>query len=192
MASLKPDSKETGDTGNDKDAKNLEYLTICLNEARKSPPKPTNFRVGACLVAYHPKLPNHSNTELLTTGYTLECEGNTHAEQSCFLKLAATYKCSESDLGLLLPENTWLYTTMEPCNKRSVGNTPCVDRILNLRRPDGRIAIEKVFVGVLEPGTFVGVNEGQKRLEEAGIEVVKVDGLEEEILRVATEGHEKG
>ena len=57
---------------------------------------------------------------------------------------------------------------------------------------DGRMAIEKVLVGVLEPGTFVGVNEGQKRLEEAGIEVVKVDGLEEEILKVATEGHEKG
>jgi pyrimidine deaminase RibD-like protein len=192
MASPKPNSKETGDTGNEKGAENLKYLKIALDEARKSPPKPTNFRVGACLVAYHPKLPNHSNTELLTTGYTLECEGNTHAEQCCFFKLAASYKCSESDLGLNLPSRTWLYTTMEPCNKRSAGNTPCVDRILALRQADGKVAVEKVLVGVLEPGTFVGVNDGQKKLEEAGIEVVKVDGLEEEILRVATEGHEKG
>ena len=192
MASLEAESEAPGDGRNNKDAKHLDYFTICLNEARKSPPKPTNFRVGACLVAYHPKLPKHSRTELLATGYTLEREGNTHAEQCCFLNFAATYKCSESELGLELPMHTWLYTTMEPCNKRSAGNTPCIDRILALRRADGRVAIEKVFVGVLEPGTFVGVNEGQKRLEEAGIEVVKVNGLEEEILRVATEGHEKG
>jgi pyrimidine deaminase RibD-like protein len=189
MASRNPKSEKPEDTGNDESAEHFKYLTICLNEARKSPPKPTNFRVGACLVAYHP---DQSMTELLTTGHTLESEGNTHAEQCCFLKLAATYKCSEADLGNHLPEHTWLYTTMEPCNKRSVGNTPCVDWILSLRRTDGKMAIETVFVGVLEPGTFVGVNEGQKRLEEAGIEVVKVDGLEEEILRVATEGHEKG
>lgn len=52
-------------------------------------------------------------------------------------------------------------------------------------------AISKVFVGVSEPETFVGVNEGKKKLEDAGIQVIHVTGLEDEILRVATAGHPK-
>lgn len=68
---------------------------------------------------------------------------------------------------------------------------PCVDRILGLKRKDGGQAIKTVYVGVWEPETFVGVNEGRRRLEEAGIEVVHVPGFEEEILRVATAGHVK-
>ncbi|KAK3711110.1 hypothetical protein LTR37_009897 [Vermiconidia calcicola] len=160
------------------------YISLALTEARKSTPKPTNFCVGACLVALE-------DQQLLATGFTLECEGNTHAEQSCFLKLAAQYNCSESEIGLYLPERTVLYTTMEPCNKRSVGNLPCVERILRLKRRDGKQAIEKVFIGVSEPETFVGVNEGRRKLEEAGIEVVHVSGYEDDILKVATAGHTK-
>jgi pyrimidine deaminase RibD-like protein len=167
----------------------LHYLRLALTEARKSPPKPTNFCVGAVLVY---------DGKVLSTGYTLECPGNTHAEQSCFRKLAGKLgACStdedspgvdtEEKLGRLLPEEEAmvLYTTMEPCNKRSVGNTPCVERILALRR------VKRVVCGVREPETFVGQNEGRRRLEEAGIEVAFLAGLEEEILKVATVGHEK-
>ena len=181
--------KQQDNTAQIETTDHLKYMTVALIAARNSPPKPTNFCVGACLTSHNPST---RQNEILTTGYTLECAGNTHAEQSCFIKLAAHYNCPEPDLGLHLPEQTWLYTTMEPCNKRSVGNTPCVDRILALRRADGTPAIEKVLVGVLEPETFVGVNEGRKRLEDAGVDVVKVDGLEEEILGVAKAGHDKG
>ncbi|KAK5111373.1 hypothetical protein LTR62_005213 [Meristemomyces frigidus] len=163
------------------------YLTLALNEARKSPPKPTNFRVGACLVT--------KDNVVLTTGYTLESPGNTHAEQSCFVKLAQQYSCSEVELGRYLHEHVAdeivLYTTMEPCNKRSVGNISCVDRVLALKTREGKQVIGTVVVGVAEPETFVGVNEGRGRLEGAGIEVVVVPGMEEEILRVATAGHDK-
>ena len=162
------------------------YMQLALIEARKSPPNPSNFCVGACLVTTNEE---HSESTLLATGYTLECEGNTHAEQCCFLKLAGQYGCNEEDIEQYLPEGTVLYTTMEPCNKRSVGNLPCVDRISRLKRGDGSCAIEKVYVGVKEPESFVGVNEGRKRLEAAGIQVIHVLGLEEEILKVATAGH---
>lgn len=67
-----------------------------------------------------------------------------------------------------------------------------MERILALRRRDGGLAIRKVVVGVSEPETFVGVNSGKRRLEEAGVEVLHVEGMEEDILRVATAGHEKG
>ncbi|EME85130.1 uncharacterized protein MYCFIDRAFT_83140 [Pseudocercospora fijiensis CIRAD86] len=163
----------------------LHYLRLALNEARRSPPKPTNFCVGALLLA-----PSQSR-EPLITGYTLECKGNTHAEQSCFIKLGEKYGCEDTDLGRNLPEDTILYTTMEPCNQRSVGNLPCVDRILALKRRDGTPAIRFVVCGVSEPETFVGLNEGKRKLRDAGIEVVAVAGMEEDILAVATAGHLK-
>ncbi|KAK4553116.1 hypothetical protein LTR86_009843 [Recurvomyces mirabilis] len=166
----------------DDSSKRSEYMRLALDEARKSSPKPTNFCVGAVLAC---------GNEVLATGYTLECPGNTHAEQSCFIKLSKQYECLDSDLGHHLPEHTVLYTTMEPCNKRSAGNTPCVDRILALKTRDGKQAIQTVYVGVSEPETFVGVNEGKQKLKAAGIEIVVVQGLEDEILKVATAGHEK-
>ncbi|KAK1069466.1 hypothetical protein LTR12_014896 [Friedmanniomyces endolithicus] len=160
-----------------------KYMQLALDEARKSPPKPTNFCVGACLIA---PSPSGGDGELLVTGYTLECEGNTHAEQSCFIKLSRQYGCDVEQLGERLPRGTVLYTTMEPCNKRSVGNTPCVDRILMLKRDDGRQAVDTV-----EPETFVGANVGKAKLEDAGIRVEHVPGLEDEILMVAIAGHAK-
>lgn len=162
------------------------YMQLALSEARKSPPKPTNFCVGACLVAA-----SDVGMQVLATGYTLECEGNTHAEQCCFIKMARQYNCSDDSIGQHLQPGTVLYTTMEPCNKRSVGNLPCVDRILRLKNDDGKPAIKKVYVGVTEPETFVGENNGKGRLEGAGIEIVHVSGFEGEILEVATAGHPK-
>ncbi|KAL1841775.1 hypothetical protein VTJ49DRAFT_6613 [Mycothermus thermophilus] len=154
------------------------YMEYALSLAEKSPPKPTNFRVGALVV-------DADTNTILATGFTLELEGNTHAEQCCFIKLASEHGVTEDELGSVLPQNSVLYTTMEPCNKRLSGNLPCADRILKL---DG--AIKTVCVGVLEPEKFVGQNLGRKRLEDAGIKVELVEGLEERILEVATAGHQ--
>lgn len=158
----------------------LEYMRQALALAQKSPPKPTNYRVGALLV-------NAETNSILASGYTLECEGNTHAEQCCFIKLAETHQIREESLGDILPEDTVLYTTVEPCFKRLSGNLPCVERILRLGQ-----AIKTVYVGVKEPEKFVGENTGWKQLENAGIQVVLVGGMEREILEVATAGHKTG
>ncbi len=148
--------------------------------AQKSPPKPTNYRVGALLV-------NAKTNSILASGYTLECEGNTHAEQCCFIKLAEAHKIPEEALAEVLPAETVLYTTVEPCFKRLSGNIPCVERILRLGN-----AIKTVYVGIKEPEKFVGENTGRKKLEEAGIRVFLVEGMEKEILEVATAGHKTG
>jgi pyrimidine deaminase RibD-like protein len=158
----------------------LEYMRQALALAQKSPPKPTNYRVGALLV-------NAKTDSILASGYTLECEGNTHAEQCCFIKLAEAHKVPEESLGDVLPEETVLYTTVEPCFKRLSGNLPCVERILRLGK-----AMKIVYVGVKEPEKFVGENTGRKQLEDAGIKVVLVEGMENEILNVATAGHKSG
>lgn len=155
----------------------VDFMRHALSLARKSPPKPTNYRVGALLVDANTKT-------ILATGYTLECEGNTHAEQSCFIKLAEERNITEERLTEVLPENTVLYTTVEPCFKRLSGNLPCVQRILNLGK-----TIKTVYVGVKEPEKFVGENTGRKQLEDAGVKVVLVEGMEKEILDVATAGH---
>ncbi|TKA54061.1 hypothetical protein B0A49_12421 [Cryomyces minteri] len=155
-----------------------DYMKLAISLARKSPPKPTNYCVGAVLV-------NTDSNEELATGYTLECEGNTHAEQCCFIKFAESTGTAEDRLYEQLPPTTALYTTMEPCNFRLSGNMSCVDRIIAARN------IKTVYVGVREPEKFVGENQGRKKLEEHGIQSVHVPGFEEEILEIATAGHTK-
>ncbi|KAH6843019.1 cytidine deaminase-like protein [Chaetomium sp. MPI-CAGE-AT-0009] len=156
------------------------YMQLALEQAQKSPPKPTNYRVGAVLV-------DSAANEILATGYTLELPGNTHAEQSCFMKLAEKHGVSEESLKAVLPGELVLYTTVEPCSKRLSGNLPCVERVLRLAG-----SIRTVYVGIMEPETFVAENTGKKSLEDAGIAVVHVEGFEKEILDVATAGHVKG
>lgn len=145
------------------------YMELALEEAKKCGETQTQFNVGAVLVA---------DGVILATGRTRELPGNTHAEQCALQKyFDAT---GETDV----PENTELYTTMEPCSTRSVGNTPCVDRVLGTK-------ITTCFVGVVEPETFVKNNVGKQKLTEAGVEYIHIPGFEEECLRVATLGHDK-
>lgn len=155
-----------------------------LEQAKLSPPKPSNFCVGALLV-------DGETGEVLSRGYTLELEGNTHAEQCCLMKFAEAHHLPEERVGEVLPPVTAIYTTMEPCNMRLSGNLPCVDRIIRTKNKDGTPAIKKVYLGVKEPEKFVGENKGRAKLEEHGIQCIHVPGLEEEILKVATAGHEK-
>ncbi|KAI9678862.1 MAG: hypothetical protein M1817_005922 [Caeruleum heppii] len=158
------------------------YLRLALSCARQSPPKPTNYRVGAVLV-------DARTNAILATGFTLELPGNTHAEQCCFIKYATERHVTEDQLAEVLPPDTLLYTTMEPCTHRLSGQVPCVQRILATRR-QGQ-GVSKVLVGVREPTTFVANNSAQALLSESGIQYEHVSGLEDEILQVATAGHEK-
>ncbi|EEH35234.1 cytidine and deoxycytidylate deaminase zinc-binding domain-containing protein [Paracoccidioides lutzii Pb01] len=211
----------------------LYYLRACLSLSQQSPPKPTNFRVGAILLSRMPttiptnppnQLQSHTppttyTDTILSTGYTLELSGNTHAEQCALAKYAARHGVSEEHVGDVLPppptsassqfqttdpprpQSIILYVTMEPCGKRLSGNNPCAARIIQTRTPSRqntgpsaggtRRGIDKVYFGVKEPGTFVGGSVGCRMLTEAGVEWEVVGGLEKEILKVAMEGHEE-
>ncbi|TWU77785.1 hypothetical protein ED733_008716 [Metarhizium rileyi] len=148
-----------------------------LTLAKNSPPKPSNFRVGAVLVSL-------DDGQVVAEGYTLECEGNTHAEECCFLKLANQHATNEEGLVDIMKTPHALYTTMEPCFKRLSGKLPCVERILRQKS-----WVREVYLGVQEPDNFVGQNPGRAMLESAGIKVEAVPGYEKEILEVATAGH---
>ncbi|KAM0331556.1 hypothetical protein ACHAQA_003234 [Verticillium albo-atrum] len=154
------------------------YLQYALALAAKSPPKSTNYSVGAVLV-------DPDTNTVVSTGYTLELEGNTHAEQCCFMKLAAAHGVAEEDLATAIRSPPLaLYTTMEPCSERLSGNLPCTQRVLRLKP-----LIGTVYVGVQEPEKFVSDNTGRGALEAAGIKFVHIGGLEKDILAVATAGH---
>ncbi|EPE08969.1 cytidine and deoxycytidylate deaminase [Ophiostoma piceae UAMH 11346] len=179
------------------DDRHIAYMRQALSLARLSPPKPSNYRVGAVLVGEDEE---GDTGGVIATGYTLECPGNTHAEQCCFIKLAEQYGVAEEDLSSTLttaqlPRRLALYTTMEPCSFRMSGNLPCVQRVLRLAGnglPNSTTLREiTVYCGVTEPDTFVSKNTGRATLENAGIAVVHVPGLEEDILAVATAGHAK-
>ncbi|KIH87237.1 DRAP deaminase [Sporothrix brasiliensis 5110] len=172
------------------DHRDLAYMRQALDLARNSPPRPSNFRVGAVLV-------DEATNTVLSEGYTLELPGNTHAEQCCLMKLAEKHGVEEEGLPRLseaaLPRQLGLYTTMEPCSFRMSGNLPCVQRVLRLASATPETTTPRqitVYSGVTEPDTFVSKNTGRQTLEGAGIRFVHVAGLEDEILTVATAGHE--
>ena len=158
----------------------MEYA---LKQAKLSPPASTKFCVGAVLV-------DADANKILSTGYSLELPrdsngdlASTHAEQCCFIKVAQRHNLPEERIGEVLPPNTVLYTTMEPCNKRLSGNRTCVDRILRLNG-----AIKVVYVGIREPEVFVGVNTGMQRLKDNGVRVELVENIDG-IYEVSTAGH---
>ncbi len=185
----------------------LHYLNQALSLARLSPPKPTNFRVGCVIVSFQATSSTESSEtseidhdavpgEILSTGYTLELSGNTHAEQNALAKLAQKHTISLQERGeealneTLSPEkNVYLYTSLEPCGLRLSGATPCVQRILATRKGNPAGGIRKVVFGAREPGTFVQDSQSLRVLDEAGVQWKYVEGLGEEILTVAKEGH---
>ncbi|KAI2722749.1 hypothetical protein CBS147332_3678 [Penicillium roqueforti] len=124
-------------------------------------------------------------TRLNTREITMKSLGTTHAEQCCFIKIADEYNLPEERIHEVLPANTVLYTTMEPCNERLSGNMTCATRILRLRS-----AIKTVYVGIKEPGTFILHNDGQQRLEANGVKVVfPVEHWHDRIIKVSMTGH---
>ena len=170
----------------------LEYLRQALSLARSSPPKPTNFRVGALLVSYPL---DGSSPKVISSGYTLELPGNTHAEQCALVKIA---KDNSTPAFLQLQEvltaeaNVTLYTTLQPCSKRLSGNESCVQRINVTRSMNPMAGVRKVIFGAKEPETFVKDSQACSMLEEGGVVWEYIGDMQDEILRVAMEGHEIG
>lgn len=148
-----------------------KYMQLAIEQAKKCVPIASAYCVGAVIV-------DTDTDTVISTGYTRECPGNTHAEQNALSK----YYEHHAEL----PQGSVIYTTMEPCSLRLSGNLPCADNIANTK---GKIVA--CFVGVQEPAKFVKKNIGYQKLIENGIETFHIAGYEEEILDIATQGHTK-
>lgn len=168
-------------------AEHLQFLRLALNEADKCIPTPTAFCVGCALIA---RWPAGSNLPVvLATGYSRELPGNTHAEANALQKARAlspaelsTIFSSASSLDIeTILTNADVYTTLEPCSVRTSGLAPCADALISAR-------VKRCFIGVGEPDDFVSC-EGAQKLKDANIEVIWMNGLEEDCLRIARRGH---
>uniref|UniRef100_K3XAD7 CMP/dCMP-type deaminase domain-containing protein n=1 Tax=Globisporangium ultimum (strain ATCC 200006 / CBS 805.95 / DAOM BR144) TaxID=431595 RepID=K3XAD7_GLOUD len=134
-------------------AQDVAFMKLAIAEAHKSVPSENAFCVGCVIVR---------DDKVISSGFSRELPGNTHAEQVALQKL-------DFDAA-----NATVYTTMEPCSTRVSGNVPCVQSCL-------RAKVHRVVVGVMEPKNFV-VCEGVRLLQDAGVEVELLKGLEEECL----------
>lgn len=162
-------------------------MRLALEEAKKCETSPTAFSVG-CVLVVHSQIT--TAPVVLATGYSRELPGNTHAEANALSKARAM---SADDIARLLPSSLAsadiddllrdadVYTTMEPCSVRTSGLSPCADALImaNIRR---------CLIGVGEPDDFVTC-EGARKVQDAGIEVIWVKGLEDSCLSVARRGH---
>ena len=157
-------------------AAQAHFMELALIEASKCVPTPSAFCVGAIITR-----PSTSGTrEVLSTGYSRELEGNTHAEACAIDKLISLLGEEAANAALRGP-GVDMYTTMEPCSVRLSGNVPCTTRLL-------QVGIKRVFLGTMEPDEFVKC-EGVQILKDAGVQVLQVPGFKEKCLEAARRGH---
>ncbi|RUP45924.1 cytidine deaminase-like protein [Jimgerdemannia flammicorona] len=140
------------------DPKDLLHMREAINQANLSIAIPTAYCVGAVLTS--------KDGAVLSTGFSRELPGNTHAEECALTKVSGDPTAARGGT---------MYTTMEPCSLRLSGNRPCVERILEA-------GIARVVMGVREPPNFVQCN-GVDLLREKGVKVCVVPGVEEDCLK---------
>ncbi|KAG0367799.1 DRAP deaminase [Gamsiella multidivaricata] len=187
----------------------IHFMKLAIEQANLSVPVPSGYCVGAVLVQEtHPDpdsdLPQEDRFRVVTTGYSRELPGNTHAEEVCLIKLAAL-KAEEAEeerdsavepLGPMALKRRlsatgaasvvahqmhkqrqgWImYSTMEPCSTRLSGNRSCSELLIESH-------VRKVYVGVREPDHFVKMVVGVENMVKQGIEVTLIPGFEEQCL----------
>ncbi|CAB09771.1 CMP deaminase family/ methyltransferase bifunctional enzyme involved in riboflavin biosynthesis and tRNA pseudouridine biosynthesis Rib2 [Schizosaccharomyces pombe] len=142
-----------------------EYMLKALNEAKKCEPTDSAFCVGAVIV---------QNGKIVSTGYSRERPGNTHAEE-CAIEKFMLKNPTDSLEGAIM------YSTMEPCSKRLSKKVSCTDLIVKQK-------FSTVVLGSLEPDIFVKC-EGVDLLKKAGIVVIEKLTFQDDCLREAVRGH---
>lgn len=124
-------------------------MLLAIELSKKCSTVESAFSVGAVLV---------HDEKVISTGYSRELEGNTHAEEVCFSKV-------------IVPENSTLYTTMEPCSKRLSGKKSCTCLILESK-------VSRVVFGIHEPKHFVDCT-GESILRKNGVEVLHLKDMQD-------------
>lgn len=160
--------------GNEQSLWDVHYMRLACEQARRCLSVDTAYDVGCVIVS-------KDGTKVLSTGFSREVDGNTHAEECALEKYLVLCQINENDEYI----GATLYTTMEPCSLRLSGKKACADRILELPRG----FINRVVVGVKEPDKFVKNCEGWIKLEAGGVRVCglkNADALEIECMEIST------
>jgi riboflavin biosynthesis pyrimidine reductase/pyrimidine deaminase RibD-like protein len=134
------------------------WLELAIDLSRRCPPSDTAFDVGAVVV--------DARGEEIARGYSRETDDRVHAEEAAFAKL------DPADPRLA---TATVYSSLEPCSRRSSRPRTCTQLILDA-------GIPRVVFAMREPPTFVD-GEGAELLAAAGRTVVErpdlADGVRE-------------
>ena len=141
-----------------REAEDRRYLLEAIAESERCPICRSCYRVGAVII---------TQAGERFAGYTHESSATHHAEQEALLKAVA----AQADL-----RGATIYTSMEPCSKRSSEPESCTQLIL-------RHGFSRVVFACYEPDCFVAC-EGAYTLRSAGVEVAAYPDLKAEVLRV--------
>jgi pyrimidine deaminase RibD-like protein/NTP pyrophosphatase (non-canonical NTP hydrolase) len=121
-----------------------ELAALAVKEARKSNQEPGRTALFVGAVASR-------GQEILGTAYRGELGRGDHAEYTLL-----EYKLKDIPLA-----GTTIFTTLEPCTKRSPGKIPCVERLIERR-------VARVVIGTLDPNSDIR-GHGWLALRQAGI-----------------------
>jgi pyrimidine deaminase RibD-like protein len=133
------------------DTADRRWLEEAIELSKKCPPSKTAFSVGAIIVS--------ADGEVIATGYSREGDPHDHAEESALAKVEGDPR---------LPFST-IYSSLEPCSKRSSHPLTCTQLIL-------AAGIPRVVLAWREPNIFVDC-EGAELLRAASREVIEIPDL---------------
>lgn len=135
-------------------------LARAIELSRRCPPSRTAFSVGAVVVG--------GDGQVLSEGYSRECDPHNHAEESALAKLPP------HDPRL---RTATLYSSLEPCGERASRPRTCTELII-------AAGIPRVVLAWHEPDLFVTDCQGTALLTTAGVEVVELPGFAEQARAV--------
>jgi pyrimidine deaminase RibD-like protein len=141
------------------DLDDCALLTRAIELAHRSPPSATAFSVGALVVA--------GDGTVLAEGWSRMHDSHDHAEEAALASLGRGWRA---------PPGTTVYSSLEPCSVRASRPRTCTELIL-------AAGVERVVFAWREPSVFVDC-EGAELLRAAGLEVVEVPELAEEVRAV--------
>jgi riboflavin biosynthesis pyrimidine reductase/pyrimidine deaminase RibD-like protein len=135
------------------------WLALAVELSRQCPPSDTAFAVGAVVV--------DARGEEIARGYSRETDDRVHAEESALAKL------DPADPRLA---TATIYSSLEPCSRRSSRPRTCTELILDA-------GIPRVVFALREPPTFVD-GHGAELLVSAGRTVVERPDLAQAVREV--------
>jgi diaminohydroxyphosphoribosylaminopyrimidine deaminase/5-amino-6-(5-phosphoribosylamino)uracil reductase len=136
------------------------WMRRAIDLARLCPPATGAYSVGAVIV--------DADGNEIAFGYSRECDNQVHAEESALAKI------QPNDPRL---SDATIYSTLEPCSRRASRPRTCVEHIL-------ASGIRRVVIAWREPSLFVADCQGVELLTAAGVEVVELPDLADEVRSV--------
>lgn len=127
------------------------WLEQAIELSQQCPPSKTAFSVGAIIVS--------ADGDVIATGYSREGDPHDHAEETALTKVSGDPRLSSATI----------YSSLEPCSKRSSHPLTCTQLIL-------AAGIPRVVLAWREPSVFVDC-EGAELLRAAGCEVIEIPDL---------------